>query len=40
MSDYEEMYLTMLRASEEALRIIIEAQKKCEDMYISQEESE
>lgn len=38
MSDYEEMYLTMLRASEEALRIIIEAQKKCEDMYISQEE--
>lgn len=40
MSDYEEMYLTMLRVSEEALRIIIEAQKKCEDMYISQEESE
>jgi hypothetical protein len=40
MSDYEEMYLTMLRASEEALRIIIEAQKKCEDMYISQEEIE
>lgn len=40
MSDYEEMYLTMLRASEEALRIIIEAQKKCEEMYISQEESE
>lgn len=40
MSDYEEMYLTMLRASEEALRIIIETQKKCEDMYISQEENE
>lgn len=40
MPDFEEMYLTMLRASEEALRIIIEAQKKCEDMYISQEESE
>lgn len=40
MSDYEEMYLTMLRASEEALRIMIEAQKKCEDMYISQEEIE
>lgn len=40
MSDYEEMYLTMLRASEEALRIIIEAQKKCEEMYIAQEESE
>lgn len=40
MSDYEEMYLTMLRASEEALRIIIEAQKKCEEMYISNDESE
>lgn len=26
MSDYKEMYLTMLRVSEEALRIIIEAQ--------------
>lgn len=40
MSDYEEMYLTMLRASEEALRIIIEAQKKCEEMYISNDENE
>lgn len=40
MSDYEEMYLTMLRASEEALRIMIEAQKKCEEMYISNGENE
>lgn len=40
MSDYEEMYLTMLRAFEEALRIMIEAQKECEEMYIAQEESE
>lgn len=40
MPDFEEMYYTLMRASEEALRIIIEAQKKCEDMYISQEESE
>ena len=40
MPDYEEMYLTMLRASEEALQIIIEAQKKCEEMYISNGENE
>lgn len=40
MPDFEEMYLTMLRASEEALRIIIEAQKKCEEMYISNDENE
>lgn len=40
MPDFEEMYYTLMRASEEALRIIIEAQKKCEDMYISQEEIE
>ena len=40
MPDFEEMYYTLMRASEETLRIIIEAQKKYEDMYISQEESE
>lgn len=27
MPDFEEMYYTLMRASEEALRIIIEAQK-------------
>ena len=40
MPDFEEMYYTLRRASEEALRIMIEAQKKCEEMYIAQEESE
>lgn len=40
MPDFEEMYYTLMRASEETLRIMIEAQKKCEDMYISQEEIE
>ena len=38
--DFEEMYYTLMRASEEALRIMIEAQKKCEEMYVSQDESE
>lgn len=40
MPDFEEMYYTLMRASEEALRIMIEAQKECEEMYIAQAESE
>lgn len=40
MPDFEEMYYTLMRASEEALRIMIEAQEECEEMYIAQEESE
>lgn len=40
MPDFEEMYYTLMRASEEALRIMIEAQKKCEEMYISNDENE
>ena len=40
MPDYEEMYHTLMRASEEALRMIIEAQKKCEEIYVSQEDGE
>lgn len=39
MPDFEEMYYTLMRASEEALRTIIEAQKKCEEMYISNDET-
>ena len=45
MPDYKEMYLTMVRASEKALRlteeaaqIIIEAQQKCEELYLAAEE--
>jgi hypothetical protein len=40
MPNYEEMYHIMMRATEEALRIIIEAQKNCEEMYIAQENEE
>ena len=40
MPDYEEMYYTMMRAAEEALRIIIDAQQKCEEMYLSQSDNE
>lgn len=38
--DYKEMYLKMMRASEEAIRILIQAQQECEEMYISAEEPE
>lgn len=40
MPDFEEMYYTLMRASEEALRIMIEAQKECEEMYVSNDEKE
>lgn len=31
---YKEMYLKMVRASEEALNILIKVQQECENMYI------
>ena len=34
---YKEMYLVMARAAEKAMRILIEAQQKCEDLYIAEE---
>ena len=40
MPDYEEMYLTMMRATEGALNLLIDAQRKCEQMYIEDKESE
>ena len=33
--DYKEMYLTMARAAESAIRTLIEAQQKCEELYMS-----
>lgn len=36
MPDYQGMYLKMVRASEEAVNILIAAQQECEEMYISQ----
>lgn len=35
MPDYKKMYIKMLHASEEALRIIIAAQQECEELYIA-----
>lgn len=40
MPDYRQMYLTMIQASEEAIDLLIEAQRKCEELYISSSEAE
>ena len=36
MPDYKELYLTMMRASEQAIRILIQAQQDCEERYLSE----
>lgn len=32
--DYEKMYKLMVNAAEDAIRILVEAQRSCEEMYI------
>ena len=39
MPDYQEMYLTLMRATERAIRTLIEAQQKCEELYLDAEEA-
>ena len=34
MADWKKMYLTMFRASEEAMRILEKAQRECEELYM------
>lgn len=36
----QKMYLEMMRASEEAIRILIQAQQECEEMYVNGEDTE
>ncbi|EJF42714.1 hypothetical protein HMPREF1141_1814 [Clostridium sp. MSTE9] len=38
--DYKKMYLTMFRASEQAIRILMTAQCECEEQLISSPEAE
>ena len=38
--DYKEMYLKMVRATEEALNILIKAQQECEELYLQEEDQE
>lgn len=40
MPDYREMYLELFRATERAIRILVETQQKCEDLYIASPEPE
>lgn len=40
MADYREMYLKMFRANEEAVNLLIKAQRECEELYISSGEAE
>lgn len=40
MPDYKEMYLTLFRATERAISTLIEAQRECEELYISEPEME
>ncbi len=38
MPDYKKMYLTLVKASEEAIELLIAAQRECEELYISGQE--
>lgn len=40
MPDYKEMYLRLMRETEKAVNILIEAQKVCEELYIEAENDE
>ena len=40
MPDYKEMYLKMVRASEQMIRILVKAQQECEELYTSVPEPE
>jgi len=40
MPDYKEMYLTMVRETEKAIRILEAAQLRCEELYIQSGEPE
>jgi len=39
MPDYKEMYLKMVRATEEAINVLVAAQQQCEEMYINADET-
>ena len=39
MPDYKEMYLILMRATEKAIRTLIEAQQQCEELYLDAEDT-
>lgn len=40
MPDYKELYFSLMRETEKAIRTLIEAQQKCEELYLQQSEEE
>ena len=40
MADYKAMYLALFRASEEAVDLLIAAQRQCEELYLSSPDPE
>lgn len=40
MPDYKKMYFKMMDATEKAIEILIEAQRECEEIYISAEDEQ
>ena len=36
--DFKAMYLKMMNAAEDAIRILIKAQRECEEMYLEMDE--
>ena len=40
MPNYKEMYLTLFRATENAINCLISAQRACEEMYVGSEEND
>ena len=40
MTDYKQMYLTLLHATEDAINQLISAQRACEELYILSAEKE
>ena len=40
MPNYKELYLKLMRASEQAINLLIEAQRECEELYMNAPERE
>lgn len=40
LMDYKQMYMKMVKASEEAMEILIRAQRECEELYLEQTDGE
>lgn len=38
MTDYKELYITLFRATEQAVGLLIAAQRECEELYLSMPE--